>query len=145
MSGHANVGRPHELRFELRFAVLEQHLDDLAQVCVKLIERRTLRMRTGPLRDGTNRPVAGSRSTTAVKFLMSSDNIAEREWTVDLVLPSLPQPSAEGEGVGLKDSYREPRAVLRERSPLGHAMPHVMVVPAWTSLRTLVLGGGVVP
>jgi len=33
MSGHANVGRPYELRFELRFALFEQHFDDLAQVC----------------------------------------------------------------------------------------------------------------
>ena len=72
MSGHANVGRPHELRFELWFAVFEQHLDDLAQVCLKLIERRSP-CECAPAHPGTeptNRPVAGSRSTTAVKFLM---------------------------------------------------------------------------
>jgi hypothetical protein len=54
MSGHANVGGAYELRFELRFAVFQQHLDDLAQICLKLIERRSLAMRAGPSRDGTN-------------------------------------------------------------------------------------------
>jgi hypothetical protein len=43
--------RADELALELRFAVLEEHGRDLFEVLAKLVERRTLRMRTRPAGD----------------------------------------------------------------------------------------------
>jgi len=74
-SGHLDFLNTDELRLQLRFAVLEQHADDLGQVPLQLVERFPLRVGTGEARNVANKQArvrTAQRSITAVKACMDT-------------------------------------------------------------------------